>query len=164
MTKWLSSMTVSALLLASPTSGPAMAAESQAALKTAIVYNILRFAAFGGPAAATRTLCVNRVDPLATALSSLDGKPLEDSRLAVRRIAASDLTGCDALFLSNGAPAGAPGVLMIGDAPDFVARGGAVGLVQFGRQIRFRIAPEAARRADVTFSSRLLRLAIVDRG
>jgi hypothetical protein len=50
-------------------------------------------------------------------------------------------------------------VLLVSDAPDFLARGGTIALVLEGTRVRFEISLLAARRAGLTVSSRLLRSA-----
>ena len=50
-------------------------------------------------------------------------------------------------------------ILTISDEPDFVSRGGIIGLVTEGRRIRFDINLGTAREAQLQISSRLLQLA-----
>jgi hypothetical protein len=50
-------------------------------------------------------------------------------------------------------------VLAVGDAPDFLARGGAIVFVRDGDRVRFDVNMEEARRSQLTISSRLLRVA-----
>ena len=56
-------------------------------------------------------------------------------------------------------------VLTIGDAPDFVERGGIIQLDRDGRHMRFSINRGAAARSDLLISSKLLMLAerVIDR-
>jgi hypothetical protein len=57
---------------------------------------------------------------------------------------------------------GAP-ILTVGDAADFIGRGGMIRFAEVANRIRFEINPGAAERSGLRVSSRLLRLAeIVD--
>jgi hypothetical protein len=57
-------------------------------------------------------------------------------------------------------------VLLVSDAPDFLARGGTIALVLEGTKVRFDISLPAARRSGLILSSRLLRSArkVIDSG
>jgi hypothetical protein len=50
-------------------------------------------------------------------------------------------------------------VLTVGDAPDFLSRGGAIAFVRDGARLRFDVNMEEARRSRLVVSSRLLRVA-----
>jgi hypothetical protein len=50
-------------------------------------------------------------------------------------------------------------VLTVGDAPDFLARGGVVEFVREGNRVRFDVNIGEAQRAGLVVSSRLLRVA-----
>jgi hypothetical protein len=52
-------------------------------------------------------------------------------------------------------------VLTVGESPDFIAQGGIINFVRGAGMMRFEIDQEAARRARLQISSRLLRLARV---
>jgi YfiR/HmsC-like len=79
-----------------------------------------------------------------------------------------DSPGCHVLFLGAGEHArtaahlaklkDAP-VLTVGEGEDFVKQGGIIGLCLEGKKVRFDINLEAARRAGLKISSRLLVLA-----
>ncbi len=53
-----------------------------------------------------------------------------------------------------------PGLLTVGETPGFLEHGGIINLVEVQGRIRFEINQEAAKRAGLTVSSRLLRLAM----
>ncbi len=57
-----------------------------------------------------------------------------------------------------------PGVLTIGDSPDFNARGGMIKLTMVDGRPRFWINLEAARKAGLVFSSKLLKIATIYQG
>ena len=50
-------------------------------------------------------------------------------------------------------------MLWVGESERYVERGGAIGFFLDGQKVRFEINPKAARRAGLTVSSRLLRVA-----
>lgn len=52
----------------------------------------------------------------------------------------------------------ARGMLTVGDTPDFIPQGGVIAFVQDGGNVRFRINDDAAVRAGLQISARLLRL------
>ncbi len=54
---------------------------------------------------------------------------------------------------------GGANVLLVGEKPDFAQRGGAINFISEDHRVRFEINPDAARRAGLGISSRLLRLA-----
>jgi hypothetical protein len=141
---------------------PAAAAE-QEDLKAAIVFNIIRFTRFAGVSHGDVVLCVAGPRALLKAFAQVDGRPVPDGRLAVRVVHEADTrSGCTISFIANGTSApGADGPSMtIGDSPGFTARGGTVGLRQFGRQISFDVNTRVGERQGVRFSARLLSLAV----
>jgi hypothetical protein len=50
-------------------------------------------------------------------------------------------------------------VLTVSDAPRFAARGGMIEFVREGEHVRFTVNVDAAKRAGLSISSRLLRVA-----
>ena len=84
-----------------------------------------------------------------------------------------DPQNCDVLFISEkqtarrrdevlNAVAKAP-VLTVGEGHDFLQSGGIIRFLKSGNRIRFEINPDAAARASLRFSSRLLRLAEISK-
>ena len=144
--------------------------DSQA--RAAIIYNFTRFSSWDAGRFATPSspvvLCVEPGHALSGHLAALEGRPVGDRTLRVRRTAVFD-EGCHAAVLgpasssaANLASLARDGVLTIGDTPGFIAHG-AIGMITVGRQIRFEINNRNARVAGVVLSSRLLRLAVVVR-
>lgn len=94
-----------------------------------------------------------------------------DRAVAVRGIAsAEELSGAQMLFVSGQAPAAADAwidaarahpVLLVGESEGFARRGGEINFFREGGRLRFEINLEAARRAGLQISSRLLRLAVL---
>lgn len=133
-------------------------------LKSAIVYNILRFVDF--PLASgdrTLNLCIER--GAGGNFASLSGRSVASRSINVRMIeATSSAGGCDVVYLGTATSGDVSrvkqrGVLIIGDGSAFLKTGGTIGLVTTGKQTRFEVSMRAARQADVKISSQLLRLA-----
>jgi hypothetical protein len=88
---------------------------------------------------------------------------------AVRRYpSGEDVAGCDVLFISRSeasrleevlAALGNRPILTVSDAGGFAERGGMIQLVTDGAHIRLRINLQAVQSADLTISSKLLRVA-----
>ena len=81
----------------------------------------------------------------------------------------SEVRVCHVLFISRSetdrldqifAAVRGRSVLTVGDADEFISRGGMIGLVTEKNKIRIRINAEAVRAAGLTISSKLLRLAL----
>ena len=100
---------------------------------------------------------------------TIAGRPL-----AVRRLAApGDEDGCAMLFIEaaeqrrtqqlldslEGKPA-----LTVSDSPDFLARGGMIQFQLVDKRVRFSVNLEAVRRAHLTMSSELLKVALEVKG
>ena len=118
-------------------------------------------------------ICVSGDRGIVSALARIvQGRPL-----AGRDVAASNVSGgwrdCHVLYLTGldaehsrrildelkGAP-----VLTVGDGDRFAEQGGIVGLVVEGNKIRFRINTDAADRARIRLSSKVLILATLVTG
>jgi hypothetical protein len=137
--------------------------------KAAMIYNFARFAAWPDSRFSRRdgpvTVCVDPAEPLAGALATIDGKPIEQRTLTVRRTARVD-DACQMAFVSAASAneayltnLSARGILTIGEAPNFT-QAGAIQLVTIGRQVRFSINQRVALASGVHLSSNLLRLAV----
>jgi hypothetical protein len=137
-------------------------------VKAAYIYNFTKYVDWPSGAIGTGplTICVAGRNPFGTALDELvEGEQIESHPLAVRVILEPE-AGCHVLFVPNGAAVqaylrGAQGkpILTIGEAPDFIAMGGIVNFVREEGKIRFEIDPQAAERASLRISSRVMRLA-----
>lgn len=137
---------------------------SSAALKAAIVYNIIRFVEFESYSPSV-TLCVRADESVAPELYRFNGRDVASGRLEVRLIRRnSESSECRVMYVGRAATysqiMNTPGsTMVIGEGADILDRGATVGLVSFGRQIGFEVDLKAGTRAGATFSSRLLRLA-----
>jgi hypothetical protein len=136
-------------------------------VKAAYLFNFVKFVEWPAAAAAgPLTICVAGRNVFGDVLAdTVSGETLDGRPLAVRVILEPD-PGCHILFVPRGAAVtaylrssrGLP-MLTVGESPDFLAQGGLVNFVLEGGNVRFEIAVEAAERAGLRISSRLLRLA-----
>jgi hypothetical protein len=160
---------VLALLLAAP----ALTAQtaSAPALKAAFVYNFAKFAEWpaDAPKAGPLTICVLGDLLIASELdSTIKGRTIDGREVVILRVQPDALRACHVLYLSGfeakrwqqiiddlkGAP-----VLTVSDADHFAEAGGIAGLFIDDGKVRFAVNIEAAKRARLQISSRLLSLA-----
>lgn len=140
-------------------------------LKAAILVNMLLFVDWPTPAGRSPdrlTVCYLAASPVATALAQLGGKLLKGQPLQVVRADAAALGDCQVLYLSPSDATGLPrtasglpasGMLVVGDSPGYLQRGVMLNLdIEDGRVV-FDIDLRSARRAALTVSSKVLRLA-----
>lgn len=161
---------VSAWLAVGPAADPSVAAP---ALKAAFLYNFAKLAEWPAealaPGAALR-LCVAGDAAVADALAETGrDRTIEGHDLVVARVQPdSGARGCHLLYLAGldsrrarvaaDSLKGAP-VLTVSDIGQFTKQGGIVELFLDGGKMRFAINVDAAQRAGLHFSSRLLSLA-----
>jgi hypothetical protein len=136
-------------------------------VKAAYLYNFVKFVAWPPRAASgPLVLCVAGRNPFGDALSdTVQGESVDGRPIVVRIILEPD-PGCHVVFVPNGAAApaylraarGVP-VLTVGETPDFLMQGGVIDFVVDGGKVRFDINTEAASRAELKISSRLLQVA-----
>ncbi|MEJ2456852.1 MAG: YfiR family protein [Novosphingobium sp.] len=157
-------LAVIALLLSMAPWGQAQASDDSGNVKAVIIFNILRFASFPHAGRALK-LCTRSNEVIARNLQALDGRSLGERRLDVVLVPSwsAGTSACDVIYTGSGDAKALPkaryGQITIGDGPSFIDRDGTVGLIDFGGQTRFTINARIARRADVRFSSQLMRLA-----
>ena len=136
-------------------------------VEAAYLYNFVKFVEW--PAGTLRgaiMICIAGTTPVAAALEQIvRDEVISGHRLAVRPIEAPQ-AACNVLFVPHDVDAGeylrtarAAPVLTVGESPDFIAQGGIINLVRDAGMMRFEIDQEAAQRARLQISSRLLRLA-----
>jgi hypothetical protein len=142
-----------------------------AALKAAFLVNFGRFVEWPAGAAKTGPLviCVFGDDAIAGALDdTVKGHTIGGRDVVVSRVTAESLRGCHVLYLTGLDPkrsqqivAGlmSTPVLTVSDRDEFAQSGGIVGLFVEEGKMRFAINVEAAQRAGLHISSRLLSLA-----
>lgn len=163
------------LLAASGTARAEVASEYD--VKAAFLYNFTKFVEWPASAFTERNdfqLCVLGEDPFGKSL-----KVVEDEKVAGRRITLlrtpklAEAEGCQILFISRSERARMPQILQdLGDAPvltvadtdGFLDDGGIINFKLEGSKVRFEINQEAAERAGIKISSKLLRLAVGAKG
>lgn len=142
-------------------------------LKAAYIFNFIQFIEWPDSEADSPQemgLCVSPFSPLKRPLSALEGKPAGKGRtLRVKLLEPASLRQCRVLVLSNAdvepvlralrALPAAHGVLTVSDELTFVNPEIVIALAQRDGRIVFGINPDAAAKAGLTISSRLLRLA-----
>jgi hypothetical protein len=173
-------LTALALLLAAP-GRPALADDpplDEYQVKAAFLYNFMKFVDWPERAfadgSAPMVLAILGDDPFGETIDKLQGKTVKGRPIVVRRAAtlkalgafhllfvpASDKSDIDRIR----ATAEELGALTIGDGRGFRAKGGMIELVRDGDRISFEVNLDAARRAGLTVSSKLLGLAKVVSG
>lgn len=138
-------------------------------LKAAFLYNFALFTEWPPEVGSTLTLCVYGLDPFGEDIDALQGKPVGDRRLAVRRITnVEGLTVCQIVFIAEPSGNGishalsnlrGATVLTIADAPGAARQGVALNMSVVNNKITFEANLTAARAANVKLSSKLLSLA-----
>lgn len=142
-------------------------------IKAAILYNFAEFAewpadAFKEPRAPLR-MCVLGTDSFGAAMNSIHGKRIRNRTLVTTRIGeAKDAAQCHMLFISAserdrldsilGDVAEQP-ILTVADMPRFARAGGIIALKVVDNRFRLEINIDAAKKAGLKLSSKLLRLA-----
>jgi len=145
------------------------------AIKAAFLYNFAKFtewdtSRFGG-ASAPVVFCVGIDSPLRPAVSALQGNLVRSHPVEVVTIASgARLSPCHVLFIDSTLPEAIRrrldgdelrGVLTVSDLPNFARSGGDIGLYYENDHLRFEINIGAAGKSGITFSSKLLQLAVV---
>ncbi len=134
-------------------------------VKAAYLFNFAKFVEW--PAAPDPiTICVAGRNVFGEALSeTIRGETINGRPLAIRVILEPE-AGCQIVFVPRGAAASAylgaartSPSLTVGESPDFIEQGGIVNFTLEGANVRFQFDSDAAERAGLRISSRLLRLA-----
>ena len=136
-------------------------------VQAAYLYNFVKFVDWpAGALGGAITICTAGNTPVTAALEQIvRDEVISGHPLAVRTVGAPQ-AACNVVFVPRAVAASeylrsartAP-VLTVGESPDFIAQGGIINFVRDAGMMRFEIDQEAARRARLQISSRLLRLA-----
>lgn len=158
--------TALALLACVPIARQTAIAASPGNLRTAIIYNVLRFVDFPKDSSTSQLrFCLRRGLGGVDAIYSLRGRTIGERTISVAAIDPENGSrNCDVVYLgaatsSEIAAVRDKGVLTIGEGSSFVGAGGTIGLVTTGKQIRFEVNMRSARQSRLVISSQLLRLA-----
>lgn len=160
------------LTLCAAPSALAQTALIEQQVKTSYLYNFIQFVVWPEDALNTGSkfnLCVLAGEEYNTTLTALAAEQIDGHEIAVHRFdqfaRTADLN-CHLLFISREKFYSVPkdfngehGMLTIGDMPGFLDHGGIINLVEVRGKIRFEINQQAALRAGLTMSSKLLDLA-----
>ena len=142
-------------------------------VKAAFLYNFGKYVRWPQSARASDDVFVIGVlgtDPFGKALDDIvRGNRIDNKPVVIKRAGKlSELGSCEVVFVSASeegnlekvfAELGNTSVLTVGDMPQFVERGGMIGLTMSDRRVHFEVNVAAAERAGLAFGSQLLRLA-----
>jgi hypothetical protein len=155
------------LLAAVPRPAAAQDVPLEYRVKAAYLLNFTRFVEWPPPPApgAPLAICIAQRNPFGSFLeTTLAGETAAGRPLIARVVTAPD-PSCGVLFIPAGVATdpflrgvGTAPVLTVGEAPDFLARGGMVAFALDAGRVRFAINPDAAARNRLMVSSRLLQL------
>ncbi len=114
-------------------------------------------------------ICVLGPDPFGPALdAAVNGESVDRHPLVARRVAGvREASTCRVLFMGGDegevrraiAALDKAGVLTVSDLPQFLKRGGMIQFVLEGNRVRFEVNLAAAKKAGLTLSSELLKVA-----
>jgi len=149
---------------------PASAQVDERALKAAYLFNFIQFTQWPVPPDEPFRLCVLGTTPLDEQLAKLEGKPvLGGLHIGVRHVAPREsFAGCHALYVDDsqrsqvdevlGRLAGTP-VLTITDGDGLADKGVMIEIHKREARLGFEVNLKVARRANLNFSARMLKLA-----
>lgn len=150
---------------------PAAQAPSEALVKAALVYKLIRFVEWPGSALGASgvvDICVADNAAVVRALAeSGRAQTTADRTVAVRAARDGVVDGCDVVFIGAESihidpilrsALGRP-VLTIGETSGFADRGGMVNLVRDGRHLRLEVNRDSLSRSGLVLSSLVLSLA-----
>ena len=136
-----------------------------AKLQVAYLFNIARYVTWPRAEGAVH-LCLASNSALARYAHEVDGHDLDDGRKLEVLVTPADLSRCQILFIRRNEdtavadPRGAgPGVLIVSDRPDAVARGYAMQFFVHENSLHFAVNADIMAGADYRVSSKLMRLA-----
>jgi YfiR/HmsC-like len=142
-------------------------------IKAGYLYNFINYIDWPAealpPAGGTITLGIVGETPYAAAFDLLNGKQIKGRKLVVKQVASTnDLEQCQIVFICVSEKARLPEylgqlkdakLLTVSEIDGFAEQGGVINFISERNKVRFEINPEAARRAGLTISSELLKLA-----
>jgi hypothetical protein len=147
---------------------------SEYQIKAAFLYNFAKFVEWppenAGGAGDPLTICIVGEDPFGNILDDVTkGKTINGRRVLVSRLKPGQgLKGCQIAFISSGERsqwksifpnANRAGVLTVGETEGFAAEGGVIDFIREENKVHFEVNVDAAQRAKLKISSKLLSLA-----
>lgn len=143
-------------------------------IKAAFLFSFTKFIewpARAGDDAVLKVGVLGRDSFAATLEQTVRGKTVNGKPLVVKRLTKpQEAAGCHVVFIGGGDRTRfrpildalpVAGVLTVGEAEQFAVRGGVINFVKDANRVRFEINVDAAGRAGLRISSRLLQLARV---
>ena len=142
-------------------------------IKAALLYKFAKFTKWPADtfvdSDAPLRLCILGEDPFGPALRTIEGKRIRQRQLLVRRLSAlPEAERCHLMFVSQSEEESLDGiiaflgnqpVLTVADIPAFADQGGVINLKVIDDRNQFDVNMEAANRAGLILSSKMLRLA-----
>jgi hypothetical protein len=117
------------------------------------------------------TLCASEKLLPGVLETTIRGETVNGRTIELRRVSdVGEIKGCHLLYISGAhtpvllRSAAAANALTVGETPDFLKQGGTIRFVEVANRVRFEISLNAADRAQLRVSSRLLRLADIVQG
>lgn len=140
-------------------------------VKAAFLYNFMKFIEWPAESLANTTIIVGVLgeDPFGTAIDAIQSKTIREKKLIIKRIKSfQDVKDCHILFISSSEKKHLSqifealkglSILTVGDTEEFAQRGVIINFYLKEKKVHFEINVEAARRAGLKISSKLLNLA-----
>ena len=157
------------LCLLSAAGSPATAGSpDEAAVRSAMIFNLLKFTKWPDtlPADATLRICAIDASPdLVAALEPLEQRSVGEHALATRAVSSKDISACEIVVTDAPQTSYAlnkvhdRSILTIGEA-GFIDRGGMIGITVIDDRVRFEINLEAMKRSGISLPSQVLQLAV----
>ncbi len=146
---------------------------SEYEIKAGFIYNFAKFVEWPGEISRddkkALTLCISGTNPFGNSIATISNKTIQSRRLEVRTLGKNrDFKGCNLVFINSSEKEllpqlfealGNSPVLTIGDGKGFAQNGVMINLVMEENKVRFEINTGSARRARISISSKLLKLA-----
>jgi len=151
---------------------------SEYRVKAAFVYNFAKFVDWPAVAFANNQapliLCIVGTDPFGTVLEVFKDKTIQHRKFVVQHKSQGEaLNDCRIIFISASErhslgrllePLQDNLILTVSDVDGFLEVGGMINLITVANKIRFEVNLDAVRRAGLTISARLLKLATTVKG
>ena len=160
------------MLIAASAAATAFGQAREQSVKAAFVYNFTKFVTWPTDAFPNSTsplvISIVGTDTLDGELENVvQGKLVSGRSVVIRHISWKDAENCNVLFVPRSESDHRSAieklrnrhVLVIGDSPGFLKRGGMINLYLDGSRMRFEISAQNAKEAGLAISSRLLSLA-----
>lgn len=171
--KLIAFLTLVACLVAPVSTGyAAQPVSTEYRLKAAFLYNFTRFTEWPSTASENNdvlNICITGTNRFGSALDAIKGKTANNATINIQTIRSDQsLVECQLVFISDAGRThellrlfdGQP-VLTVSDTKDFNRLGGIIQFMVINKKIRFSINVDAAHRAGLTISSKLLKLATI---